>query len=74
MTFKGRIPDGLYFRAAVGKGVKPLGENSFRVGELIVRLSRTDGLEAQLRPDSGELLVLVKPGNREFVLRQRLEW
>ena len=74
VTFKGRIPDGLYFRAAVGKGVKPLGENSFRVGELIVRLSRTDGLEAQLRPDSGELLVLVKPGNREFVLRQRLEW
>jgi len=31
-------------------------------------------LSALPRPDTGDLIVPVKPGVREFVLRQRFEW
>jgi len=74
VTFKGSFPDGLYFRAAVGKSLESLGENSFRVGELIVRFSQFDGLETSVRSSGGELLVPIKPVAGQFVLRQRLEW
>jgi hypothetical protein len=75
VTLKGNIPKGLYFRAAAGKTVKRQGEaNRFQVGDLSVTFTSFDELVVLPRSNTGDLIVPVKPGKREFVLRQRLEW
>ncbi|MFP6900467.1 MAG: c-type cytochrome [Opitutales bacterium] len=74
VTFKGKIPEGLYFRAAADKAVGRHGDKGFRVGDLTVTFTWFDELVVLPRSGKGDLIVPVKPGNREFVLRQRLEW
>ena len=74
VTFKGKIPDQLYFRAASGKTVARQGQNGFRVGDLTVTFTWFDGLVVHSRPARGDLIVPVKPGDGEFIIRQRLEW
>ena len=75
VTLKGNIPKGLCFRAAAGKTVGRQGEGkSFRVGDLTVTFTWFDELVVLPRSEIGDLIVPVKPGKREFVLRQRLEW
>ena len=75
VTIKGKIPQGLYFRAAAGKTVKRQEKaNRFLVDDLSVTFTSPDELLVLPRPDTGDLIVPVKPGVREFVLRQRFEW
>ena len=73
-TFSGKIPDGLYFRAAAGKSVGGRGDKGFSVDDLTITFKWFDDLVVLPRSASGDLLVPIKPEAEKIILRQRLEW